>query len=145
MIAVVRRLGLDARGQSLVEFALIFPVMMLLLVALFDVGRLVFAYTDVTNAARTGVRVAIVDQTANKAHDTTIAQATSLGLTSGDVTVTYLKNDLSGTCATPYVIGCLARVNAQFQWQAITPIIGNLIGPMTVRTQTTMPIERIYP
>jgi hypothetical protein len=36
-----------------VEFALVFPLLMLLIVAIFDGGRLVFAYNDITNAART--------------------------------------------------------------------------------------------
>ena len=27
----------------------------------------------------------------------------------------------------------------------ITPLIGNILGPITVKTDTTLPIERIYP
>ena len=52
------------RGQALVEFALIFPVLMIMLIGIFDAGRLVFAYNDITNAARSGARVAIVNQAA---------------------------------------------------------------------------------
>ncbi len=126
------------------EFALVFPVLMLLVVAMFDVGRLVFAYNDVTNAARVGARQAIVNQGGTVARDATINQATSLGLQASDVTISYLKTD--GTvCAAPYKLGCVAQVQARFQWTAITPIIGNIIGPITVTTQTTMAIERIYP
>jgi Flp pilus assembly protein TadG len=135
----------DARGQGLVEFALVFPILILLLLAIFDVGRLVFAYNDITNAARDGVRVAIVDQTSGVARDATIRQATSLGLTSSDVTVSYRAADLSGDCPTPYQLGCVAEVQVKFDWQAITPIIGSIIGPVTVTTQTEMPIERVYP
>ena len=54
------------------EFAIVLPVLLIILIAVFDVGRLVFAYNDITNAARNGARVAIVDQTANKARDTAI-------------------------------------------------------------------------
>jgi Flp pilus assembly protein TadG len=135
----------DHRGQGLVEFALVFPVLIILLVAIFDVGRLVFAYNDITNAARDGVRVAIVDQTANVARTATIDQATSLGLTNSDVTVSYLEPDLSGPCPAPYTLGCVAEIQVSFDWQAITPIIGNIVGPITVTTETRMPIERIYP
>lgn len=141
---VLRRLG-GGRGQGLVEFALIFPVMILLLLAIFDAGRLVFAYNDMTNAARTGARVAIVDQTPNAAQDATISQATSLGLTSGDVTVSYLAPDLSGPCATPYDLGCVAQIEVTFQWQAITPVIGSILGPISLTTESRMPIERVYP
>ena len=132
------------RGQALVEFALVLPVLILVLIAVFDIGRLVFAYNDITNAARQGVRVAIVDQTTNLAQTKTIEQATSLGLKPGDVTVTYLKPDLSGACS-PLVLGCVADIKVDYAWQAITPIIGGLIGPMTVTSETRMPIERIYP
>ena len=50
------------RGQALVEFALVLPIFLLILVALFDLGRAVFAYNTLTNAAREGVRLAIVNQ-----------------------------------------------------------------------------------
>lgn len=134
----------SSRGQGLVEFALIFPVLMLLLVAIFDLGRLVFAYNDISNAARVGARVAIVDQGNNNARTATINQATSLGLSTADVQVTYLRGDLSGACL-PYRVGCVAQVRAQFAWRPITPIIGSIVGPITVTTQTRMPIERVFP
>jgi Flp pilus assembly protein TadG len=144
--AVRRVVGRRAsRGQGLVEFALVFPILIVLLLAIFDAGRLVFAYNDITNASRVGARVAIVDQSSGLAADATINQATSLGLTSGDVTVSYLEPDLSGTCPAPYALGCVAQVEVSYDWQAITPVIGNILGPVTVTTRTRMPIERVYP
>jgi Flp pilus assembly protein TadG len=141
-----RLVGREAsRGQGLVEFALVFPILMLLLVAIFDVGRLVFAYNDITNAARVGARVAIVNQTSGVAQAATIKQATSLGLSNADVTIDYLEPDLSADCAAPYDLGCVVQVEVQFEWEAITPIIGNILGPITVTTESRMPIERIYP
>src|SRR6478735_7347122 len=50
------------RGQALMEFALVIPLFLLLMVALFDMGRAVFAYNTLTNAAREGARMAIVNQ-----------------------------------------------------------------------------------
>ena len=50
------------RGQGLTEFALVIPIFLLLVVALFDLGRAVFAYNTLTNAAREGARIAIVNQ-----------------------------------------------------------------------------------
>src|SRR5687767_2702585 len=51
-----------SRGQALVEFALVFPVAILLILAVFDVGRAVFIYNGLTNAAREGARLAVVNQ-----------------------------------------------------------------------------------
>ena len=42
-------------GQSMVEFALILPIMLLLVGAAVDLGRLFFAYVAVENAAKEGV------------------------------------------------------------------------------------------
>jgi Flp pilus assembly protein TadG len=49
-----------ARGQSLVEFALVSIILFLLLIGLFEFGRLLFVYSVVTNAAQEGSRFGIV-------------------------------------------------------------------------------------
>jgi len=47
-------------GQSLVEFALIFPIFFLLVMGLFDIGRAIFYYATLNTAVREGTRFAIV-------------------------------------------------------------------------------------
>lgn len=56
------RLGSDraSRGQSLVEFALVVPLFLLMLFGLVDMGRLVYANSTLSQAAREGARVASV-------------------------------------------------------------------------------------
>jgi Flp pilus assembly protein TadG len=44
------------RGQSLVETAVVFPILVLLLAAIIDFGRAFDAYIILTNAAREGAR-----------------------------------------------------------------------------------------
>ena len=44
------------RGQSLVETAIVFPILLLLLAAVVDFGRAFDAYIVLTNAAREGAR-----------------------------------------------------------------------------------------
>ena len=46
------------RGQSLVEMALVLPLLMILLVGVVDVGRAMFAKIAITNASREGARYA---------------------------------------------------------------------------------------
>lgn len=55
----MRRRG--ERGQSLVEFALILPIFLLLLVGIFDLGHVVWSNDALTNAAREAARFAIVN------------------------------------------------------------------------------------
>lgn len=49
-----------AIGQSLVEFALVIPLFLVLLFAIVDVGRVVWASNTLSNAAREATRFAIV-------------------------------------------------------------------------------------
>ena len=48
------------RGQSLVEFALILPIFLLMLFGLLDIGRLVYMNSTLSQAAREGARLAAV-------------------------------------------------------------------------------------
>ena len=48
------------RGQSMVEFALILPILMFLLMGFFDLGRVVLAHDALGHAAREAARYAIV-------------------------------------------------------------------------------------
>lgn len=50
----------EARGQTLVEFALVIPIFLSLLMGIADLGRVVWAYNSVASAAREGARFAIV-------------------------------------------------------------------------------------
>jgi TadE-like protein len=55
----------DQRGQSLVEFALLLPVMLLIITGLFDVARAVWQENTLAYAAREGTRYAIVHGSAS--------------------------------------------------------------------------------
>jgi len=50
------------RGQGIVEFALILPVMLLVLFIIIELGRLLHAWLAVENGARFGVRYAVTGE-----------------------------------------------------------------------------------
>ena len=50
---------LGQRSQALIEFALISPVLLLLLFGIIDIGRAVFYYDTLSHAAREGARAAV--------------------------------------------------------------------------------------
>ena len=50
----------DNRGQALVEFALLLPVVMLILIGIVEFGRAWQAKQTLTDAAREGARLAVV-------------------------------------------------------------------------------------
>ena len=146
-----RRTGRSVEGQTLVEFALALPIIILLFMALFDFGRAVFAYNTVSNAAREGARFAIVDQRftsgVSNAATAVAAHATGLGLDptdAGEIQVLYLDpNNLAVACNAAWGewAGCIAEVRVQYIFNATTPIISNIVGPITVGSTTQLPIE----
>src|SRR3954467_9801682 len=48
------------RAQSMVEFALVLPILLLLVVGIIEMGYALFVYVEVQNAAREGARAAAV-------------------------------------------------------------------------------------
>ena len=75
-----RRLG-DARGAELVEFALILPLLLILIAGIVDFALMFQAYEVVTNAAREGARVRVLPGYTNAdAQARVTAYLTAVGL-----------------------------------------------------------------
>lgn len=134
-----RRRGRWQRGQGLAEFALIFPLFILLLLVVFDFGRAIYAYHTISNAARGGARIAIVDQQPARIRET-VMDAT-VGVNPDDVSVDL--SQLSSSCVT-LKIGCEAKVTVEYSFRPLTPIVGTIIGAMTISSTTEFPIERVF-
>jgi Flp pilus assembly protein TadG len=74
-----------SRGQTLVEFALVFPIFILLLAGIADLGLGLYTYMNVINGARVGARFATVNAT-NPSAIINAAQSSGIG-TGATVTV----------------------------------------------------------
>lgn len=146
------------RGQTLVEFGLILPVFVLLLMGIFDMGRAVYAYNTISNAAREAVRVAIVDQTCSTVGAEADERAASLDVNwnadaldpcsdaEGEIDISYLDPALDGTeCGAPVALGCYAEVTVRYDFTAATPIIGNLVGTLHMEATTRQGVEFTNP
>jgi Flp pilus assembly protein TadG len=143
------------RGQALVEFALVLPILLLLIFGIIDAGRLIYAYNTVSNSARNAARVAIVNQSTagTDTCDTLSATAWStgcaiqsgvgLGITPTDVNVVYRDPTDTAACPSPPTIGCLAVVKVTGRFQPLTPVIGQLIGPIALTSTSKVPVERV--
>jgi hypothetical protein len=59
---MTRRLILDRTGSSAAEFALVLPLLIILLLGIIDAGRFVWEYNRAEKATQAGARVAIVTQ-----------------------------------------------------------------------------------
>lgn len=163
--ALDRSASRGSRGQGLVEFALVFPLIALLFFGIFDLGRAVYAYNTVSNAARDGARVAAVNQILtspdclqnipvedpNDPHWSiercAADSAISLGVQPSDVTVTYsAPAGTTLTCTSSQLdVGCIASVTVQYRFVPVTPVIGSLVGDISISDTSQMPIERVFP
>ena len=136
------RLRKDRRGQTLVEFALILPIFVLLLLGIVDLGRAVYANNTIQNAAREAVRVAIVDQNVTVIEAEAIQQAVALGIDAGDVDVNFLDSDYTtGVCTTTPEVACIVEVEVRYAYTAATPVLGNLVGTINMAGSSRQPIE----
>ena len=136
----------ERRGQTLVEFALILPLLLLLLMGVLDFGRAIYANNTIQNAAREAVRIGIVNQNTSVIEAEAQKQAVALGLSPADIDVAFLQPDYTNAapCSTTPRIGCIVEVEVRYSYTAATPIIGNLVGTLDLTGSSRQPIERRY-
>lgn len=138
------------------EFALVLPLLLLIMLGLFDLGRAVYAFNTVSNAAREATRLAIVDQTVATIQAKAAQHAASLDIAPADIQVAFINADQSNDKApcnvppgpnwvAPVPLGCLAQVTVIYQYNAAIPLIGNLVGPITISSTSRLAVERSFP
>jgi Flp pilus assembly protein TadG len=132
------------RGQALVEFALILPVFLLVLMGILDLGRAVYYSSTLSNAAREAARQAIVDQTCANIVAAGEQRAVGIGEAVVNVSWTTPAGVSKRTCspeAGEADIGDLARVTVDYDFNAATPVIGNLLGTIHLQGESVFPVE----
>lgn len=145
---LIRRWRDGRRGQALVEFALVLPVLVLLLVMAIDFGRAFYGWVSVQNAARIGANFAGEHPKAWQDGDTA-AQTDFTNLVTdhvagctldplSDPTFTDIDGDGESTGW-----GDQANVAVACQFDLITPFIGNFLGsPIPMAAEAVFPIRR---
>ena len=154
-------------GQTLVEFALVIPIFLLILFGLFDMGRFVYLNSTLSQAAREGARLASVeagwigssDPSCNAAGGPVCpANVTALrtdvtaavnrmmtpfaAVTAGDIYLSCTGAAPSApvvtqTCATSNP-GAFVSVRVVADFTPFTPIISSLVGTITTSGAATM-------
>jgi len=117
------------RGQGMVEFALLLPVLMLILMGFFDFGRVIYADSVVANCAREGARFGITFPE-DPADIVTVVQNAAIGLDVAKLTINISYPD-SDTI----------QVQVNYDFDLITPLMADLVsggGPLILSTTTTM-------
>lgn len=131
-------------GQSLVEFALIFPLVFLLITGFLDMGRAIYTYSSISNAVREGTRFASVnkEELKNGTADTpdysiiinkVISFSFGVNLTQNQVSVVITKD--------PNGYFNEISITATYMFKPITPGIKQIFGTKTgipITAQSTM-------
>jgi len=155
-------------GQGLMEFALVLPLIMFIVTGAVDMGRAVFAYNTLANAARHGARVAAVNQLAPadsvtscnedmpiedvtqphwSAKACTAASSVTMNVSPADVTIEYsdAPDDALLDCSGTLHPNCIVTVSVSTTWHPITPVISSLVGSISLSASSSMPLERVFP
>ncbi|MGD0686970.1 MAG: TadE/TadG family type IV pilus assembly protein [Streptosporangiaceae bacterium] len=131
--------GARDRGAAAVEFALLLPLLLLIVFGIIDFGRALNAQITLTQAAREGARLEALDQP----NVVSRTQAAATGLSNVSVSVVTACPVGAGTGLTNAV------VKVTYTFSFITPVgsIAEMFGgagygaPITMTAQGTIPCE----
>jgi Flp pilus assembly protein TadG len=115
-----------SRGQALAEFALVFPVFVLILAGMIDFGLGLYSYNTIINAAREGARLGVTN--CNAVNCTSAVQARAVAnsnglLSASGVTVTcYPAGSSTAEACSSSQSGDTVLVRVNYTYHMIWPL-----------------------
>lgn len=146
----LRRFRLRPRGQAIVELAIVLPVLMLLLVAAIDLGRIFYARIAVENAARAAAMEASLDPTswaAGSACSTAnrvMCAATREAANGGFVLITPSDVTLSCAPGCSQAYGNRVTVAVTGHFEVLTPLMWAFTGGSEVTFAATASADVVH-
>jgi Flp pilus assembly protein TadG len=124
----------NQEGQALVEFALILPILLLLVMGILQFGMMLNSYLSIENASREGARAGIIGRSDTEIKNTVISTSPSLDPNNVIVTITPTEaNRKSGETLT---------VKVTYNFILTVPIISSLFNNgIELNGQTSMRVE----
>jgi Flp pilus assembly protein TadG len=118
----------DDLGQSMIETALVLPMLVFLVLGGGDMARAYAIQMAIQNGARAGAEAAAMDysptlvETEARARDE-MSRTPGMDSAAPVVTVTYAQSDGITACVSPPTLAnpCFATVRVQMTWRTITP------------------------
>lgn len=125
---------LGKKGQSMVETALVLPIILLLLLGMVEFSRIFGSYLLAAHASREGARLAAVGRTDAEVIANVSGKVNILSVDNLQVTVTPEEDDRR--------TGDDVRVSVSYQVDIFTPIISSIIpDPFEMEVDTYMRVE----
>jgi len=137
----------EASGQGLVEFALILPLLLLILLGIFEFGRVLFIYSNLFNAAREGARYGVTSPRNYGGISARAREFISL-VPAEEVAIWVWYDSGPGTPTTTdptQVVAGSSRVNVEVQYnvEALTPLFDPFIGPLVLENTASRTIQNV--
>lgn len=124
----------NQKGQSLVEFAIILPLLLLLVMGIIEFGMMLNSYLAINNAAREGARAGIVGSRNNEIQNSILS--TSPALDAQNLIITITPSDGSRKS------GDTLTVKVTYNYYFTIPILGNIFNSVVpLNVQVSMRIE----
>jgi len=129
-----KNISKNCKGQTLVEMALVLPILLLIIMGIVEFGRIFNAYLIVTNASREGARVAVVGGTDSDINNSITNTTVTLKPENMSVNITPIEESRTR--------GSQVTVNVHYQIEMICPILNGIIpNPFQINSSTVMRME----
>ena len=157
---LLHRSGRNGRGQALVEFALVFPIFMMVVFGIINIGRYVYVTSAFSESAREAARYGSVEQwqygcpasvtTQNRLTCTQQVARDRMAAAPAyfNVTATCTSDGSTAVSAASCRAGYLLKVVVQTPtspasqvFSLFTPIISSLVGPITVTGEAQVVVQ----
>ncbi len=134
IMTLIKKIHRNDKGQSMVEMAIILPVLLLILFSIFEFGRILGAYMLVHDLARDGVRYGVVGMSDQSIKDHIMEHDSFLSISSDDINITPSIRSL----------GSALTVGIDYEIEIITPIISSIVpNPINLRAEYVMRVEKL--
>ncbi len=139
------------RGQAMVETAIVIPILLVLMVGIFEVGRAYETWQVLTNAAREGARMSVTPSSVEATTTALIRQYMANGQLSESATAAVVVNkgasiNVNGTAVSASAV----IVDYPFEFIMLQPIVrlvapgATVGGPLTMRATAIMRNEAAF-
>lgn len=138
------RRGRSSPGQSVVEFALLLPVLLLLVLGGIDLGRVFLGWVSLNNTARIAANYAASNaMLVSAGNPAALAAYNDLVQSDAATTNCAPPDPIPGPIYTPNAgIGGEAAVSLSCQFQIITPVLSSFLGgQVTVSASAVFPVR----
>ena len=133
----------NQRGQDLIEFAIILPVLAILVFGIIDLGRAAYYFSALQNAAREGARYAIVNPD-NTTGVVNRVKNRAIGINPSDTNfIVGLGSDINNT-SDDWDNEDIVQVQTQYSFRLATPFVGVFFddGMISMSASSSMQREK---